>query len=204
MKPTIGLTGGIASGKSTVAKVLAGRGVGVVDADALAREVVALGTDGLREIVRAFGSDVLELDGTLNRKRLGALVFEDASKRAVLNAITHPRIAALSAARIAEAQASASPYVIYEAALLVEGVLYRAMSALIVVTAAPALQTTRAGLRDGLTAAETSARIAAQLPIADKVAAADYVIENNGSLADLTTRTLDVHNKILQRFSLTS
>lgn len=203
MKPTIGLTGGIASGKSTVARILVQQGVAVVDADALAREVVAPGTDGLQEIVQAFGSDVLDADGSLDRKRLGALVFEDSDRRALLNAITHPRIGALSAARISDAQATGSPYVVYEAALLVEGGLYKAMSALIVVAADAAVQTARVGQRDGLTATETSARIAAQLPLADKVAVADYVIENNGSLADLTARTLAVHNQILQRFSLT-
>lgn len=203
MKPTIGLTGGIASGKSTVAKLLVELGVAVVDADALAREVVAPGSDGLAEVVAAFGAHVLDESGQLDRKRLGAIVFTDANARARLNAITHPRIATLSAQRIAEHQTSATPYVVYEAALLVEGGLYRAMAALIVVTAGALEQQARIERRDGLTPQEAEARIAAQLPTAAKVAVADYVIENDGDLVQLRGRTEDVHRQILQRFHIT-
>lgn len=200
IKPTIGLTGGIASGKSTVAKILQGLGAGVVDADALAREVVAPGTEGLRELVRAFGSGILVADGSLDRKRLGTIVFNDNDARGKLNAITHPRIAALSAERIAAFQASEVPYIVYEAALLVEGGLHRAMNALVVVTSDATKQTARIRTRDGLEAHDAAARIAAQLPTADKVAVADYVIENNGDLTALRERTEQVHREILQHF----
>lgn len=200
MKPTIGLTGGIASGKSSVAKYLATLGAAVVDADALAREVVAPGSDGLTEIITTFGPHVLDAHGQLDRKRLGALVFSDNEARARLNAITHPRIAALSAQRIAALQETAAPYIVYEAALLVEGGLHRAMAALIVVAADDALQQARIEMRDGLTPEQAAARISAQLPTAAKVAVADYVINNTGDLAQLQRRTEDVHRQILQRF----
>lgn len=203
MKPTIGLTGGIASGKSTVARRMAALGAGVVDADALAREVVAPGSDALREICESFGDGVLDPAGQLDRKRLGAIVFADDTARARLNAITHPRIAALSAQRIAALQETDVPYVVYEAALLVEGGLHRAMSALVVVTSDAATQTARIKARDGLNEGEATARIAAQLPDEAKVAVADYVIENNGDLAQLQQRTEDVHRQLLQRFPQT-
>lgn len=201
MKPTIGLTGGIASGKSTVARRLRELGAGVVDADALAREVVAPGSDGLRELVATFGTDILDSSGALDRKRLGAVVFGDAEARAKLNLITHPRIAALSAQRIADLQATSCPYIIYEAALLVEGGLHRAMAALIVVTADEAQQRARVQTRDGLSEDDAVARIAAQLPTAAKRAVADYVIENNSDLAALMARTDQVHREILERFT---
>lgn len=203
MKPTVGLTGGIASGKSTVARIFSTLGVAVVDADALAREVVMPGTDGLREIVDAFGVAVLNEAGELDRKRLGAIVFGDAVARARLNAITHPKIAALSAERLSGLQDSPAPFLVYEAALLVEGGLHRAMAALIVVTSEAETQTLRIQSRDGLTPDEANARIEAQMPTEKKVAVADHVIVNDGDLAQLRARTEDVHRMLLQRFDLT-
>src|SRR5688572_22303604 len=117
-KPLIGLTGGIASGKSSVSRILEGLGVDIVDADRIAREVVEPGSDGLQEIVRAFGEEVLRSDGALDREKLGAMVFRDASARARLEAITHPRIGARSAERIGQAMSGPSPYVVYDAPLL--------------------------------------------------------------------------------------
>jgi len=201
MKSVVGLTGGIASGKSTVAAILASLGAGVIDADALAREVVAPGTEGLHEVVSVFGPDVLCADGTLDRKRLGSVVFTDQHARAKLNAITHPRIAALSAQRVAQLQASDVPYIVYEAALLVEGGLYRAMAALVVVTADTSIQQARMHSRDGLDGDDAMARISAQLPTAEKVAVADYVIENHGNLSELQARTTDLHQQLVQRFA---
>jgi dephospho-CoA kinase len=201
-KTLIGLTGGIASGKSTVGKQLAKLGVTVIDADGLAREVVAKGSDGLREVVDAFGPDLLAADGTLDRERLGALVFADPDARKRLNAIIHPRIGQLSAQRITEAQASATPYVVYEAPLLVETGAYRGMTALIVVATAPELQVTRVMARDGLSEAAARARLAAQLPLETKVAAADFVIHNDTDRAALIEQTQRVHQTILERFGL--
>ena len=201
-KPTIGLTGGIASGKSTVARVLSDLGVGVVDADQIAREVVALGSDGLREVVAAFGPQVLAVDGSLDREKLAARVFGDEPARLQLQAITHQRIARLSAERIAALHASAAPYVVYDAPLLVEVGAHRGLDALIVVAADEANQVARALARGGMAEAETRRRIAAQFPLARKIEVADYVIHNDGSLPDLERRTREVHAQIAQRFAL--
>ena len=201
-KPTIGLTGGIASGKSTVARVLQRLGVGVVDADRLAREVVEPGSDGLRDIVAAFGSGVLAANGSLDREKLGAIVFSDEQARTKLQAITHPRIAKLSAERIAELLAGTAPYVVYDAPLLVEVGAHKGFAALIVVAAKEAIQISRLRARDGLSELECRRRIGAQLPLARKIEVADYVIENDGTVEDLERRTLTVHSQILERFGL--
>jgi dephospho-CoA kinase len=139
----IGLTGGIASGKSTASRRFAELGVPIVDADALAREVVAPGSDGLAEIVSVFGPDVLDVDGALDRKKLGAIVFDDAELRRKLEHITHPRIAALSLERMARLATSGAPYGLYEAALLVEKGTHHAMNGLVVVAASPEVQLAR-------------------------------------------------------------
>jgi dephospho-CoA kinase len=201
-KPTIGLTGGIASGKSVVSRVLEGLGVGVVDADRLAREVVVPGSEGLTEVVRTFGEGVLAPDGSLDRDKLGAIVFADEQARKALQAITHPRIGRLSAERIAALQQGPSPYVVYDAPLLVEVGAHRGFAALIVVAASEATQAKRLAARDGLSEAECKQRIAAQLPLARKVEVADYVIDNDGTLAELELRTRAVHAQILERFAL--
>jgi dephospho-CoA kinase len=184
-----GLTGGIASGKSTVAKRLRERGIPVIDADQLAREVVRAGTDGFDAVVAAFGSDVVGPDGELDRKRLGAQVFADAEARRKLNAIVHPRIFAKSAAEVARLRDEGHPVACYEAALLVENGLSEGFRPLVVVALPLTTQVERVMARDGLTRAEALARIEAQLPLAEKVAMADYVIDNDGSLADLEART---------------
>ncbi len=198
--PTVGLTGGIACGKSTVARFLLELGIPVVDADQIARDVVAPGTEGLAEIVEAFGPEVLLPDGTLDRKKLGDRVFGDSVARAKLNAITHPRIGAASAARMAEIAESGAPYLVYEAALLVENGIHRALAALVVVAASEETQLRRLMARDEIDEAAARARIESQLPLADKVAAADYVIENDGTLEDARERTREVHEQLLERF----
>lgn len=201
-KPLIGLTGGIASGKSTVARQLAELGVCVIDADALAREVVAKNSGGLAEIVQVFGPEVLTDGGDLDRERMAALVFADSGARQKLNGVTHPRIARLSAERIAQAQLSPTPYVIYEAALLVETGAHQGMAALIVVAAPAELQVQRVVARDGLTDDAARARLAAQLPLEKKLAVADYVLLNDGDYGALREKTLRLHTEILQRFGL--
>jgi dephospho-CoA kinase len=179
-----GLTGNIGAGKSAVARMLRDAGVVVLDADQLAREVVLPGTDGLREIDRRFPG-VVAPDGVLDRKALAARVFADEGERAALNAIVHPRIAATLAERAAKLDAQGVPFAVYEAALLVETSLSDAFDGLIVVTAPLARQLARLLARDGMTEAEARARLAAQLPSAEKVALADFVIDNAGSLDDL-------------------
>jgi dephospho-CoA kinase len=199
-KPVIGLTGGIASGKSTVAQMLRAQGVEVVDADAIAREVVAPGSDGLREVVATFGPAVLASDGALDRPKLAEIVFADAQARARLNAILHPRIGQLSAERIAAAGRTDTPYVVYEAPLLVETGAHRGLSALIVVAAAEPAQLARMMKRDLFAEHAARERLAAQLPLSAKVKEADYVIDNDGDIEALRANTLRVHGAIRQRF----
>lgn len=183
-----GLTGGIASGKSTVAARLRARGVPVIDADALAREVVLPGSAASQEIREAFGDGVFASDGSLDRKAMAAIVFSSAEKRARLNAITHPKIAVLSARCASDLKARGEPMACYEAALLVENGLAGAFAPLVVVAASEATQLARLTARDGLTAAEATARIAAQMPLAAKTRLAAVVIQNDGSLAELLTQ----------------
>lgn len=191
-----GLTGGIASGKSTVAARLRARGVPVLDADQLARDVVAPGSDGLAEVVRAFGPGVLAEDGSLDRKRLAAVAFAREEDRRTLERITHPRIAALTMERIAELQGRGEPLVGYEAALLVESGRADLFRPLVVVSASEAAQLARAMQRDGASADEVRARLAAQLPMAEKAARADYLVANDGDLAALVARADEVLDAI--------
>jgi dephospho-CoA kinase len=187
-----GLTGGIASGKSAVARRLGARGVPVIDADLLAREAVSKGAPALSEIARIFGPDVLAADGSLDRKRVAALVFGDDEKRRRLNAILHPRISELTMQRAAQLRDRGEPLACYEAALLVENGVADAFRPLVVVAAPEELQIARAGSRDGISPEEVRARIRAQVPLAEKIASADHVIENQGSLAELARRTDEV------------
>ena len=179
-----GLTGGIGSGKSTVAARFRARGLPVIDADELARAVVAPGTPGLQALVEQFGAEVLDAAGGLDRKRVAALVFSDADARRRLNAITHPAVAALAAARTQELDARGEPLACYEVPLLVESGLADVLRPLVVVSTDSATQLARAMARDAATEAEISARIAAQLPLAEKARRADFVIHNSGTLAE--------------------
>ncbi len=181
----IGLTGGIASGKSTVAAMLKDAGAAIVDADQLARAVVAPGQPALAELVARVGPAILTADGELDRKRLAQLAFSDREARADLNRITHPRIAAASQRAIAAWADAGANVVFYEAALLVENRAHAGLSGLIVVAAPPGVQAQRRLARDPGSPDEARARIAAQLPLADKIAVATWVIENSGDLAQL-------------------
>lgn len=194
-----GLTGGLASGKSTVAARFRARGVPVIDADQIAREVVEPGSEGLARVVEAFGEGVLAPDGSLDRARLGDLVFAAPERRRVLNGILHPRIGARSAERIAALDAAGEPLACYEAALLVENHLADAFRPLVVVAVPPDVQLARAVARDGSTLEQASARVAAQLPLATKIAAADYVIDNAGDPAATERRADEVLEAIRAR-----
>lgn len=190
-RPTvIGLTGGIACGKSFVADLLTARGAIVVDADRIAREVVEPGTPGLAAVVEAFGPAVLDADGRLDRAALGRRVFGDDAARKRLEGILHPRIAEESMRQLAAAAAKKPPLVVYDAALLVETGRADAFRPLVVVSAPPAVQMQRLIERDGLDAAAAEARVAAQMPIAEKAARADHVIDNGGS-RDATAAQVD-------------
>ncbi len=190
MGRVFGLTGGIASGKSTVAAILAELGVPVVDADAVARDVVRPGEPAFAELVAAFGAEVVAADGTLDRKRVADRVFADPAARRTLEAITHPRIAAAAEGAIAAHLAAGAPLVIYEAALLVERGIHRLLHGLIVVAVPEDVQVERLRARDGLDEAAARARLAAQLPLADKLAVATHVIENAGPPAETRAKVL--------------
>jgi len=183
----IGLTGGIGSGKSTVAGLIARRGVPVLDADVLAREAVEPGRPAFAEIARVWPG-VVAPDGHIDRKRLGAIVFADPAARARLEAILHPQIAALARGRAADLARAGHRLAFYEASLLVETGRYRELDGLVVVDAPDEQRIARVAARSGLTADEVRARIAAQLPMADKRRVATHVIENDGDLASLDAK----------------
>jgi dephospho-CoA kinase len=177
-----GLTGGIGSGKSTVAQLFAARGVPVVDADALAREVVLPGAPAHVDVAAAW-PEVIAADGTIDRKRLGDVIFADAAARARLEAILHPRIAAAADARLALLAGDGRQLALYEATLLVESGRWRDFDGLIVVTASTETQIARVMARDGLSRAQAEARLRAQLPTEEKVRVATHVIDNDGTRA---------------------
>jgi dephospho-CoA kinase len=179
-----GLTGNIGSGKSTVGRMLAARGIPVVDADHVAREVVEPGRPALRDIASRF-PDAVRPDGSLDRKALAARVFANPEEREALNAIVHPRIAEEVAGRMAGLAAAGETVAVYEAALIVENGLQDNLDGLIVVSAPAEAQIERLRRRDGMTEEEARARIAAQLPTAEKARQATVVLENAGSEAEL-------------------
>jgi dephospho-CoA kinase len=190
----VGLTGGVASGKSTVSAIFAELGAVVVDADVLAREVVAPGTDGLAAIVAAFGDEVLTADGALDRPAMGALVFADAEKRRVLEGIIHPRVRA-RAAEI-EASAPADVVVVHDIPLLTETGQAASFDAVVVVDVPVETQVERmVGLR-GMTREEAESRIAAQATREDRLAIATYVVENTGTLEQLRARVAEVYAEL--------
>lgn len=192
---SVGLTGGIGSGKSEVLNRLKARGATVVDADLAARRVVEPGTDGYDAVVKEFGSEVVGPDGALDRPKLGTVVFADPERLAALNAIVHPRVAALMAE-----WADAAPeggIVVYDIPLLVEGGADRGYAAVIVVDADEEVRYARLLANRGMSRADAAARMAAQASRDDRLAAADYVIANNGSLEDLDQETDRVWSELL-------
>jgi dephospho-CoA kinase len=179
----VALTGGIGSGKSEVARLLAECGAIVIDSDQLAREVVEPGTAGLAAVVEAFGPGVLTSDGRLDRERLAAIVFADAAARERLNAIVHPLVRAAAADVAAGVPGDA--VVVHDIPLLVEAGLTTGWDRVVVVAASPSTQLDRLVRLRGMDPVAAQARIDAQLPLADKIAVADTVIVNDGTLADL-------------------
>lgn len=192
----VGLTGGIASGKSTVSNHLRELGAYVIDADQVARAIVEPGEPALDEIVARFGQSVLDAQGCLDRAALGKIVFDDPSARAALSMITHPRIGQRMMQEAADAFARGHGWVIYDAALLVENNIHTMFDALIVVSLSPERQLERLIGRDGLSAAEAQARIDSQLPLDKKVAVADYIVDNSGSKAQTIQKTQALYERI--------
>lgn len=187
----VGLTGGVASGKSTVSAILDELGAVVIDADVLAREVVAPGTDGLAEVVAAFGDDVLGPDGALDRPALGTVVFADDDKRRVLERIIHPRVRA-RAAEI-EAAAPEGAVVVHDIPLLTETGQAESFDAVVVVDVPVETQVERmVGLR-GMSPADARARVAAQASREERLAVATHVVDNTGTLAELRARVDEVY-----------
>ncbi|HWJ65646.1 MAG TPA: dephospho-CoA kinase [Nocardioides sp.] len=186
----VGLTGGIASGKSTVSAILKELGCVVIDADQLAREVVAKGTPGLARVVEAFGSEVLTEDGHLDRPRMGALVFNDEALRRELEAIVHPLVFELYAAL--EASAPVGGIVVHDIPLLVESGRAEEFDVVVVVDVPDHVQVERMVRDRGMTEEEARARIAAQATREQRLAVATYVIDNTGTREDLRHRVTEV------------
>lgn len=187
----IGLTGGVASGKSTVSAMLAELGAIVIDADALAREVVAPGSDGLAEVLAEFGPDILTADGSLDRPKMGALVFSEPERRKSLEAIIHPRVRA-RAAEI-EAAAPIGSVVVHDIPLLTETGQAASFDAVVVVDVPTEVQVDRMVRLRGMVEDDARARIAAQASREQRLAVATHVIDNTGSLGDLRVRVEEVY-----------
>lgn len=181
----LGLTGGIASGKSTVSRAFAERGAVVIDADLIAREVVEPGTPGLAAVVAEFGEGVLRPDGSLDREALGKVVFADEAARARLSRILHPLIGGRSAELWAAAEAAGTQVLVHDVPLLVESRLQDSYDEVIVVDVPPEVQLDRLVRLRGMDPVEAQQRIAAQATRAERLAAATHVIVNDGSLDDL-------------------
>jgi dephospho-CoA kinase len=191
---TVGLTGGVASGKSTVADLFVRRGAGLVDTDVIAREVVAPGEPGLQAVRAAFGDAVLDESGALDRRKLRALVFADAEQRRRLEALLHPLIRARTLAALGALEA---PYAIVAVPLLVETGFGALVDRVLVVDCPEAIQIERLTQRDGLSRAEAESMLRAQSDRAARLQAADDVIDNGGSL-DATERQVD---RLHERYS---
>lgn len=194
MTKRVGLTGGVASGKSTVSSILRELGAEVIDADALAREVVALGTPGLAAVVEEFGTELLGPDGSLDRPAMGRIVFNDADARARLEAIVHPLIFA----RVAEVeeQVPQGTLVVHDLPLLAESGRADTFDAVLVVDASRELQMERM-LRDrGWSAEDAVSRINAQATREERLAIATHVIDNSGDLAQLRARVGEIHAEL--------
>lgn len=186
----IGLTGGIASGKSTVAGLFAALGVPLIDTDQVARDVVAPGTALLAQLAERFGMQVLQADGSLDRRQLRERVFADPAARADLEALTHPAIAAATAARSA---AAGGDYQLIAVPLLAEKGLANRYDRVLVVDCDPAVQRLRLTLRDGVAPALADAMLAAQATRAQRLAVADDVIVNAGGVAELARQVEALH-----------
>jgi dephospho-CoA kinase len=196
----VGLTGGIGAGKSEVSKRLAAQGAIVIDADLIAREVVAPGTDGLSEVVTTFSPDVLAADGSLDRTRLGDLVFADPQQLSRLNAIVHPRVGA----RMRELEDTAGPgaIVVHDVPLIAENNLAGAYDLVVVVDVPPRIQLDRLVRLRGLSREQAQARMAAQASREQRLAIAGMVVDNSGSLAELDRQVGDLWAELRRREAL--
>lgn len=200
----VGLTGGIACGKSTIAGFLREDGVPVVDADEIARAVVEPGRPAHAEILAAFGAGIARADGTIDRAALARVVFADAEARRRLEAITHPRIVEESIRRFTALAARGERVAVYEASLLVETGRWRDFAALLVVSAPPEAQISRLVARDGLSDEDARARLAAQMPLAEKEAVADAIVRNDADPETARARTREAWRIVAEKIGIAS
>jgi dephospho-CoA kinase len=195
----VGLTGGIATGKSTVSELFVQCGAHLIDADVLAREAVAPGSPGLRAIVASFGPGMLCADGTLNRERLADIVFKDTGQRERLEAIIHPYVFAEEERRCREITAKDPPAVVlFDAALLIETGAYKTKDRVILVTADEPTQLARLMSRNNLTEAQARERIAAQMPLSEKIKVAHYVIDGTLPIEHLRRQVTRIYQLLKQ------
>lgn len=194
----IGLTGGIASGKSTVLTYFKDKGIHYIDADIVAREVVEPGTEGLKAIVDTFGSHVLHADGTLNREALGAIVFHNEEKRQLLNNCLKTHIRNRIRELTSQYEQGNTPILIYDIPLLIEGEWYTMMDEVWLVYVNETTQIERLMSRNGYTREDAIARINSQMRLDDKRAYADIIIDNNGTPHDLTVQLNTIWNECIE------
>ena len=181
----VGLTGGIASGKSVVSRYLHELGAHIIDADQIAREIVYPHSPALQEIIRHFGKDLVNEDGSLKRKELGRMIFRDPEKRNILNRIMHPRIDAQITLELEQCRSQKDlPLIVIDAALLLETGLARLVDEIWLVDVPEELQIKRLRERDGLTEEEARRRLQAQMPLAEKRKYADRIIDNSGQIEE--------------------
>lgn len=197
----VGLTGGVGSGKSTVANMLQELGARIIDADRIAREVVAPGEPALASIRSEFGDEVIAETGDLDRAALAARVFEDPERLQRLNAIVHPAVAARAAEEIADQRERGAQWVVYDVPLLYENELQGMFTKVIVVVASEAARRQRLRARDGWSDAEIDARLGAQMPLEEKASRADYVVDNEGSLVETRRQVEDVTAQLFEEQS---
>jgi dephospho-CoA kinase len=194
----VGLTGGLASGKTTVATMLARRGAIVVDADELSRQAVAPGTPGLARIVEAFGEDVLDPAGALDRSALAAIVFADENKRRTLESIVHPEVFRLLG-EVVDRYRGSDAVVVFDAPLIVETGFDRASDLLVVVSSSVEAQVARVARTRGMSEEDARARIASQASPAERDKRADIVVHNDGTLDDLERRVASLWEELRTR-----
>lgn len=194
----VGLTGGIASGKSTVAAMFENKGAVVFDTDSIAKDVVSVNEPAWQEIVANFGEEILLEDRNIDRKKLGNIVFKDTVSRDKLNSIVHPRVIEklINETDRLKENNSSTEVIVYDVPLLVESGMYNMVDAVVLVFTSPDVQKERLKKRDGLSDEEIEDRISAQLPLEEKKRYADYTIDNGGSIKE-TSRQVDEFWSIL-------
>jgi dephospho-CoA kinase len=198
---TVGLTGGIAAGKSTVASLMARLGAGILDADEVVRELQRPGTWVYQAILQAFGPSIVQRDGTIDRKRLGEMVFQDEGARRQLEATVHPALVAAIEQRLRAFEAQGVKLCVVELPLLIEAGAQERFDWVVVVTAPEEVQVSRLMADRGLSREEALARMRSQMPLHEKVRVADFVIENAGDLQEVERRVQELYQALLQKGS---